>query len=105
MRLIKHLNDDAVGIGEIERSAAVAVDFKWLDDLDAAAAELPFQLADAVNAVDDEAQVVELLALGRRAVARDGVQGEIVVSRGEIDVLRVGLPDDLHAEAFAIKIL
>src|SRR5215467_7428809 len=105
VRLVEHLDDDAVGVGEVKRRAAVAMDFERLHDLDAAAAELRFELAHALGALDHEAQMIELLILRRRAIARERVQREIIAPGREIDVFRVRLPDDLHAEAVAIKIL
>ena len=64
------MDHDPVGIGAIERGAAVAMNFEWMDDRDAARNEVLFKLFDSLDALDDEAEMIELSFLRARGEVR-----------------------------------
>ena len=65
MRLIKHLNDDTIRIGAIKRRAAVTMHLERLDYRDAVTDEFLLQLAHPVDALDNEAKMIELFFSSR----------------------------------------
>ena len=82
LRFIKHLDDDAVGIGAVERGAAIAMNFKWVDYGNAGGTELLFELSNPLDTFYDEAEMVEVLLRCYSGKARRYlVQSNIVVAR------------------------
>jgi len=67
-------------------------------------AEFRFQLFDAFDTFHDEAKMVKLCLLCiLKKVFRRLMNGYVVAAGRKIDVLRVGLPDHVHAQNFLIK--
>ena len=98
--------DDAVGIGAVEGGAAIAMNFKWVDYGNAGTTELFFKLLNPLDALDDEAEMVQVL-LRCYACKAGGylVQSKIVVAGREIHILWVRFPNHIHAEHIFIKAL
>jgi hypothetical protein len=61
LRFIKHLDEDAVGIGAVEGGAAIAMNLKRMDYGNAGGTELLFELFDPLDSFYDEAEMVEVL--------------------------------------------
>lgn len=58
--------DDTVGIDAVEGGAAIAMNFKWVDYGNAGTTELFFKLLNALDTLDNEAEMVQvLLGCGR----------------------------------------
>ena len=82
LRFVEHLDDDAVGIGAVERSAAIAMDSKWVDYGNSGGAELLFELFNALDTFYDEAEMIEvLLRCYSGKAGRYLVQSNVVVAR------------------------
>ncbi len=106
LRFIKHLDDDAVGIGAVEGGAAIAMNFKWVNYGSAGGAELFFKLFNPLDALDDEAEMVQvLLRCYSRKAGGYLVQSNIVAAGREIDIFWVGFPNHIHAKHVLIKAL
>ncbi len=75
------MDDDAVGIGAVEGSAAIAMNFKWVDYGHGGGAELLFELFNPLDTFHDEAEMVEVLlrCYGGKS-GRYLVQSDIVVA-------------------------
>ena len=81
LRFIKNLDDDAVGIGAVEGSAALAMDFKRVDYGNTGGTELLFELFNPLDTFYDEAEMVEvLLRCYNGKAGRYLVQSNIVVA-------------------------
>jgi hypothetical protein len=81
MRLVKHLDHDAVGVRAVKRRAAVAVRFERVNDAHPLGNKLLFQFFYSLGAFDDEAQVIQLLFFrGRREICRDTVDRNVVAA-------------------------
>ena len=98
--------DDAVGIGAVEGGAAIAMNFKWVDYGNAGTTELFFKLLNPLDALDDEAEMVQVL-LGCYSGKAGGylVQSDIVIAGREINIFWVRFPNHIHAEHIFIKVL
>ena len=68
---------------------------------DATLPEASREPIDLFPRVDDEPHVVE----GSRTRDFGPVQRQVVRTRGEIDIVRIRLPDDLHLEAVGVEAL
>ncbi len=98
--------DDAVRIGAVEGGAAIAMNFKWVDYGNAGTTELFFKLLNPLDALDDEAEMVQvLLGCGRGEARRHLMQRDIVVAGREINIFWVRFPNHIHAEHIFIKAL
>ena len=75
----------------------------WCDDGDTARLQYCGGSIDRVAVRNDKPDVVEALprpvALGRRLM-----QGQVVTTRGEVGIVRVGLPDDPHPKQGCVKL-
>ncbi len=81
LRFVEHLDDDAVRIGAVEGGAAIAMNFKWMDDGNAGRTKLLFELFNALDTFYDEAYMVEvLLRCYSGKAGRYLVQSNIVVA-------------------------
>jgi hypothetical protein len=105
VRLVKHLDDDPVRVGAVKRRAPVTVGLERLDDLDSIGAEFLFEVPDARGALDDKTQMIERATARSIRRRRCFMERQIVAAGRKIDVLQIGLPDDLHPEALPIKLL
>ena len=82
LRFVEHLDYDAVGIGAVERSAAIAMNFKWVNYGNPAGTELLFELFNALDTFYDEAEMIEVLLRCHSGKAgRYLVQSNVVVAR------------------------
>ena len=63
-------------------------------------------LQETLDSIDDKAQVIEL-SFGRAGgkIFANFVQRNIIAAGGEIDVLRIGLPNHFQAKHFLVKAL
>src|SRR5919108_1796165 len=104
MRLIEHLNHDTVRIGAVKRSAPIPVDLKRMYDPDALGAEFLLQLFDPLDALDDKAQMIELLFGETRGILSGYlVERNIVITRRQINVSRIRLPDNVHTQKVLVE--
>lgn len=98
--------DDTVGIDAVEGGAAIAMNFKWVDYGNAGTTELFFKLLNALDTLDNEAEMVQvLLGCGRGEARRHLMQRNVVVAGREIYVFWVWFPNHIHAEQIFIKAL
>lgn len=103
-RLKEHLNDNTVRIGTVKRRAAVAVNFKWVYDGHTLGAKLSLKLLHPLDALDHKPKMVKLPFLrALEETVRHFMNRDVVASRGEINILRIRLPDDIHAEDIPIE--
>jgi hypothetical protein len=80
------------------------VNFKRVDDGYALGAEFGFELLDARDAFDHEAQVIQLAFFrGFEEIFRYLVEGDVVAAGREIGVLRIRLPNHIHAKNLLIE--
>src|ERR671918_1145376 len=104
LRLVKHLNHDTIRIGAVKRRAAIAMDLEWMDDGHAGRAKLLFEFLHALDAFDDEAQMIELPFFGRfQEIVGYFMDSDVVAAGREINILRVGLPNHVHTEDLLIE--
>src|SRR5690349_633415 len=104
MRLVEHLNHDAVGIGAVEGRAAVAMRLERMDDANAFYYEFLFKLFYPLDTFYHKADVVELFFLcACRKIRRDAVEREIIAARRQIYVVCIRFPHHFHAEDFPIE--
>lgn len=60
---------------------------------------------DLLGLIDNKTDVVEPLVTGEVISARGAVQGQIVIAGGEIDIVGVGPPLDLHPHQIDVEVL
>src|SRR5919109_3194346 len=105
VRLVEHLDHDAIRVSAIKGGAAVSVNLEGLKNPDALDTKFRFQFFDSLDSLNDESEMIELL-FGETGGIWVGylMKRHIVTTRGEIDVLCIWFPDDVHAEKFLIKL-
>src|SRR5207245_9026944 len=108
-RCVEDLDGVAVRVGEVARIAAVAMSFRGGEHPRAA---LVRPLGPSVHhlwTVREEAEVIQRRSERLRrfgSIWRGRLaQREIVGPRTQVAVLRIGLPDDLHAEDALVEVL
>jgi hypothetical protein len=80
------------------------MNLEWMDKGDALAHEFLFQLPHPVDALDEEAEMIELSFLsGPSEAIGHFMERQIVAAGGKISVLGIRLPDRCHAEHILIK--
>src|SRR5438128_11226656 len=100
------MNDNPIRISTIKRSAAVAVNFEWMNDADTVGTEFFLELLNSLDTVNDKPEMIELLLNETPAVFRGYfLQRNIVAAGRKINVLRVRFPDNVHPQNVLIKIL
>jgi hypothetical protein len=102
--VIEKLNKESVGVPEVEGPGAVAMRLHRLLQVNAMSHDAGSHFIDIFRSAHNEPNVMN--ALGRAGVLPFGkpVNREIIAPGGEINIVRVGLPFDLHPEDIAIEV-
>ena len=101
-----HLDHDPVRIGEIKRTRPVAMSFDFANDLGAVLLNPGVPLIDGFGRGKRKPKMVEQLGGGFSRRTRNPMDRQIVqATAGEIDVLGVGLPFELHLKDIHIEFL
>jgi hypothetical protein len=102
--MVENLDQEAVGIAEIEGSGAVAMGFEGIDQLDAAAFNPSGYDINIVDFSNDKAYVMNALNGTRLSAIGQFMDCQIIRTRGEVNVVGIGFPFHLHTENVAVKL-
>ncbi len=100
-----HLDHGAFRVTAVKAACAVTVRPGWCHYDNIMAVQEPKPLIHLSGAGNEEADVVEPLAFRRRGTARGTVQGKVVITGCQVDIVGVRAPLDVHAQQPDIKLL
>jgi hypothetical protein len=102
--MVQQLNQQSIGITEVKRACTIAMRPGRLGKWNVQFLNAAGPLVDILDMPHDEADMVNLLYHSGLNAIGQLVNGEIVASRREVDVIFVGLPFHPHPENVAVKV-
>jgi len=101
--VIEELDEDTVWVLEVKGAGSVSVGFYGVNQRDTQRGDSRRNDIHVLRTTDDKPDVMNTLNT-RLGAVRKLMNGKIVASGSQINIIRIGLPFDPHTENFAVKI-
>jgi len=102
--VIKELNENSIGISKVKRSRAVSVGFDGLLQGDTVSGSSSGHQVNVLGSANNESNVMDVLNRSGLCAFGQLMNCEIIASGSQIDIVRIGLPFDLHTQNIAVKV-
>ena len=103
-RVVEELDQQTVGILEVNGARAVAVRLRFLGERNSKAPDALRPFIHIFRPANDESNVVDGLNRSGLGALRKFVNREVILTGRQIDVVFIRLPFDLHQENLGVKV-